>query len=70
MRKVGMRGVADSISSGDIPFNFDLFLLASRSSKLGEIHTNEIKHDIHPEQWVNEDRYNIKNITALKDRRM
>ena len=25
------------------------FLLASRSSQLGESHTNEIKHDIHPE---------------------
>ena len=25
------------------------FLLASRSSQLGESYTNEIKHDIHPE---------------------
>ena len=36
--------------SGQPSYIFILaFLLASGSSQLGESHTNEIKHDIHPE---------------------
>ena len=45
------------------------FALTSHCSKLGEEHTYEIKHDIHPEKWVHIDRFNIKqtygDISAL-----
>ena len=39
------------------------FSLTERCSHPGEDHTNEIKHDIHPE-WVDRDRFNIKTKMA------
>ena len=33
--------------------------LIFRGLKLVEDHTNEIKHDIHPEKWVQRDMFNI-----------
>ena len=40
------------------------FALTPRCSHLGEDHTHEIKHDIHPEKWVHTDRFNIKQYGA------
>ena len=45
-RQVGKRLVAGSIPAGDLHFHCEF----SRFSKLDEAHTNEIKHNIHPEQ--------------------
>ena len=40
--------------------------ITERCSHPGEDHTNEIKHDIHPEYWVDRDRFNIKtNMAAV-----
>ena len=62
-RQLTKRWVADSIPAGDLYFHFediDWFL----SSQLGEANWNEIKHDFHPEQKVQRDSYNIKNMAA------
>ena len=44
----GKQGVAGSISGGGIHYHFK-FSPTKRCSHPGEDHTNEIKHDIHPE---------------------
>ena len=42
------KGVAGSIPGGGIHYHFEI-LSNERYSHPGEYHTNEIKHDIHPE---------------------
>ena len=42
------QGVAGSIPGGGIHYHFEIFS-NGRCSHPGEDHTNEIKHDIHPE---------------------
>ena len=56
----GKKGVAGLIPGGGIYYHFEYF---------GEGHTNEIKHDIHPQQWVDRDRFNIKTSGGLYDDR-
>ena len=43
------------------------FSLSERCSHPGEDHTNEIKHDIHPEyKWAHRDKFYIKtNMAAV-----
>ena len=61
----GKQGIAGSIPCEGIHNHFG-FSLTERCLHLGEDYTNEIKHDIHPEKWVNSDRFNIKtNMAAV-----
>ena len=45
----GKQGVAGSIPGGGIHYHFEIFAKTERHLHPGEDHTNEIKHDIHPE---------------------
>ena len=64
-RHAEKHGVAGSTPGGGIHYHFE-FSLTERCSHPDEDHTNEIKHDIHPEHWVHRDRFNIKtNMAAV-----
>ena len=60
----GKQVVAGSIPGGGTHYHFDFFAYGS-SSHFGEGHRNEIKHDIHPDQLVHRDRFNIKTNTSI-----
>ena len=47
----GKQGGAGSIPGGGIYFHFE-FSLIFRCSQLVEAYTNKIKHNIHPEEWM------------------